>query len=62
MNNPQFFLTTETPQEHLIGVRNALLTLGLDSDKLFYMIKKDIEDGHLDKARQHLQFVDILVK
>ena len=44
-----------------IGIRDALLTLGITGDSLFARIREDIDRGLIREARTHLNFVDVIV-
>ena len=47
--------------EHLVGIRDALLRLGVTGDSLFAGIREDLERGLVREARQKLDFVDIII-
>jgi hypothetical protein len=42
----------------MVGIRDALLTLGITGDSLFARIREDIERGLIREARTQLNFVD----
>ena len=48
--------------QQLVGIRDALLTLGITGDSLFERIREDIARGLIHEARTHLNFVDVIVK
>lgn len=48
-------------EEQLVGIRDALVTLGVTGDSLFDRIREDIERGLIREARTHLNFMDIIV-
>ncbi|NCC52989.1 MAG: hypothetical protein EOM20_17500 [Spartobacteria bacterium] len=48
-------------EQQLVGIRNALLTLGITGDSLFSRIREDIERGLIREARTQLNFVDMIV-
>ena len=50
----------ETEQQ-LVGIRDALLTLGITGDSLFARIREDLERGLIRSARTKLNFVDKIV-
>lgn len=60
-------LNTETPadpqntEEQLVGIRDALLTLGITGDSLFAHMREDIERGLISEARTRLDFVDEII-
>ena len=47
-------------EQQLVGIRDALLTLGITGDSLFARIREDIERGLIREARTHLNFVDVI--
>ena len=49
------------PVEQLVGIRDALLMLGITGDTLFARIREDLERGLICEARAHLNFVDVIV-
>jgi len=42
-------------------IRDALVTLGIDGDKLFQSIREDLLAGYSRGARERLRFVDLIV-
>jgi len=42
-------------------IRDALVTLGIDGDKLFESICMDLARGDITGARERLRFVDLIV-
>ena len=48
-------------EQQLVGIRDALLTLGITGDSLFARIREDIERGLIREARTQLNFVDKIV-
>jgi len=59
MNEPE---TAAAPRcTQLVGIRDALLTLGITGDSLFARIREDIERGLIREARAQLNFVDKIV-
>jgi len=48
-------------EQQLVGIRDALLTLGITGDSLFERMREDLERGLVREARTHLNFVDVIV-
>ena len=48
-------------EEQLVGIRNALMTLGITGDSLFARLREDIERGLFREARTQLNFVNMIV-
>jgi hypothetical protein len=48
-------------QVTLEQIRDVLVTLGIDGDKLFQSIRWDLDRGEIAGARRRLDFVDRIV-
>jgi len=60
LENSSAFLKRFAEQQ-LVGIRDALLTLGITGDSLFARIREDLERGMIREARTQLNFVDLIV-
>jgi len=61
MNEQKTNAAPRYTEQQLVGIRDALITLGITGDSLFARIREDIERGLIREARTHLNFVDIIV-
>ena len=61
MNEPKTVAAPRCTEQQLVGIRDALLTLGITGDSLFDRIREDIERGLIHEARARLNFVDEVV-
>ena len=61
MTEPKTVAAPRCTEQQLVGIRDALLTLGITADSLFARIREDIERGLIREARTQLNFVDKIV-
>lgn len=61
MNEQKTDAAPRCTEQQLVGIRDALLTLGITGDSLFARIREDIERGLIREARTQLNFVDVMV-
>lgn len=48
--------------QEIIGIVNAMKQMGLTTDSVLDRIEQELERGNIESARQHLNFVDELVR
>lgn len=61
MNEQKTDAAPRCMEQQLVGIRDALLTLGITGDRLFARIREDIERGLIREVRTQLNFVDKIV-
>lgn len=61
MNESKTAAAHRCTKQQLVGIRDALLALGITGDSLFARIREDLGRGLVREARTHLNFVDAVV-